>query len=171
MSAQTALRDEIVDLAGDLVAQATKAGIMVATAESCTGGMIGAAITDVAGSSAVFDRGFITYSNAAKIDMLGVSPDTLAAFGAVSAQTAAEMASGARHNSRADIAVSVTGIAGPGGGSRDKPVGLVWMGLCGSDGGIKTVELRFPETASRDTIRLLTVKAALSAVLLSMAVD
>lgn len=105
--------------------------IMLATAESCTGGMIAAAITDIAGSSAVFDRGFVTYSNAAKIDMLGVASQTLERHGAVSQQTALEMAAGALGHSDADIAVSVTGIAGPGGGSAEKPVGLVWFGLAG----------------------------------------
>jgi nicotinamide-nucleotide amidase len=103
-------------------------GVMIATAESCTGGMVAAAITDVAGSSAVFDRGFVTYSNAAKVDMLGVRPETLAAQGAVSEEVAAEMAAGALVRSQAGIAVSVTGIAGPG-GSEFKPEGRVCFGL------------------------------------------
>ena len=97
-------------------------------AESCTGGMLAAALTDIAGSSDVFDRGFVTYSNAAKIDMLGVNPDTLAAFGAVSEPTAREMAEGARTHSLADLSVSITGIAGPG-GSEFKPEGRVCFGL------------------------------------------
>lgn len=105
--------------------------IMLATAESCTGGMIAAAITDIAGSSAVFDRGFVTYSNAAKIAMLGVSAETLERHGAVSRETALEMAAGALKHSDAGIAVSVTGIAGPGGGSPEKPIGLVWFGIAG----------------------------------------
>src|SRR3977135_833189 len=98
---------------------------IVATAESCTCGLIAGAITDVAGSSGWFDRGFVTYSNEAKIEMLGVRPETLAAHGAVSEATEREMAVGALERSRADVAVAVTGVAGPAGGTPDKPVGLV----------------------------------------------
>lgn len=101
----------------------------IATAESCTGGMIAAALTHRAGSSQYFDRGFVTYSNQAKIDQLDVQPMTLERFGAVSEQTARLMARGAFAHSNADIAISVTGIAGPGGGSVDKPVGTVYIGL------------------------------------------
>lgn len=101
---------------------------MVATAESCTGGMVAAALTDVAGSSDIFERGFVTYSNAAKTQMLGVAPATLEAHGAVSEEVAAEMAQGARLNSGAQVAVSITGIAGPG-GSEFKPEGRVCFGL------------------------------------------
>src|SRR5262249_53163778 len=104
-------------------------GIMLTTAESCTGGMIAAALTDIPGSSDVVDRGFVTYSNEAKMEMVGVRHATLAAHGAVSRETAVEMAAGALAHSRAGIALSVTGIAGPGGGSAEKPVGLVWFGL------------------------------------------
>jgi nicotinamide-nucleotide amidase len=103
--------------------------LKIATAESCTGGMVSAALTSVPGSSAVFDRGFVTYSNEAKRDQLHVSPDTLAEFGAVSEQTAIEMAVGALRASAANIAISITGVAGPDGGSREKPVGLVYFGL------------------------------------------
>lgn len=103
-------------------------GWMLATAESCTGGMIAAAVTDIPGSSAVLDRGFVTYSNAAKTEMLGVDPALIAAHGAVSEQVADRMARGALRHSNADIAVSVTGIAGPG-GSDHKPEGLVCFGL------------------------------------------
>ena len=117
------------DLAHTIVHLAAEKHVMLATAESCTGGMIAAALTDIAGSSRVFDRGFVTYSNDAKQDMLGVTSETLATFGAVSSATAKEMAFGALSNSRADIAVSVTGIAGPSGGTPDKPVGLVWFGI------------------------------------------
>ncbi len=108
--------------------------VMIATAESCTGGLVAGAITAVAGSSAWFDRGFVTYSNAAKIEQLGVSPETIATHGAVSTRTAAEMAAGARRVSGADWAVAVTGVAGPGGGSVDKPVGTVCFGWAGPRG-------------------------------------
>ena len=103
-------------------------GLRIATAESCTGGMVAVALTDIAGSSDVFDRGFVTYSNAAKTQMLGVSPATLAQFGAVSEAVAQEMAIGALAHSQADIALSITGIAGPG-GSDFKPEGRVCFGL------------------------------------------
>lgn len=103
-------------------------GLRIATAESCTGGMVAVALTDIAGSSDVFDRGFVTYSNAAKTEMLGVKPATLAQFGAVSEEVALEMAMGALAHSHADIAVSITGIAGPG-GSDFKPEGRVCFGL------------------------------------------
>ncbi|MEM9788487.1 MAG: CinA family protein [Pseudomonadota bacterium] len=107
-------------------------GIMIATAESCTGGMVSAAITDIAGSSAVFDRGFVTYTNDAKMAQLGVRAATLAAHGAVSEQVAAEMAKGAIDHSEAGLAVSITGIAGPG-GSDHKPEGRVCFGIATPD--------------------------------------
>ena len=116
-------------LAADVLATARATGFKIATAESCTGGLIAGALTAVAGSSDVVDRGFVTYSNEAKQQMLGVSPITLEKFGAVSKATAKEMAYGALANSLADITISVTGIAGPGGGSEDKPVGTVWFGI------------------------------------------
>ena len=100
-------------------------GLNLATAESCTGGLVAAALTEIAGSSDVVDRGFVTYSNEAKQAMLGVPTATLKRYGAVSAQTAAAMAAGALKNSPADVAVAITGIAGPGGGTKQKPVGLV----------------------------------------------
>ncbi|TPN39265.1 CinA family protein [Mesorhizobium sp. B2-3-3] len=135
-------------------------GIMVATAESCTGGMIIAALTDIAGSSAVVDRGFITYSNEAKIDMLGVRAATLDAHGAVSRETAVEMAAGALARSRAGLTLAVTGIAGPGGGSVEKPVGLVWFGV-GLDGKMVTAERMLFADKGRDFIRRETVRHAL----------
>lgn len=101
---------------------------MLASAESCTGGMIAAACTDLAGSSVWFERGVVTYSNQAKTDLLGVAPDVIATHGAVSEAVARAMASGALQHSRAQVSLSVTGIAGPGGGSPDKPVGTVWFG-------------------------------------------
>jgi nicotinamide-nucleotide amidase len=112
----------------NLLARARYWGLRIATAESCTGGMVAVALTDIAGSSDVFDRGFVTYSNAAKEEMLGVSPDTLAAHGAVSEPVALEMANGALTRSEAGLAVSITGIAGPG-GSGVKPEGRVCFGL------------------------------------------
>lgn len=136
-------------------------GVMIATAESCTGGLIAAALTSIAGSSDVVDRGFVTYSNEAKQDMLGVDDDTLATHGAVSAQTAAQMAAGALARSRAGLAVSVTGIAGPDGGSADKPVGLVWFGLARTDGPVIT-ERRVFAGLDRDGVRRATVLHALA---------
>lgn len=134
-------------------------GVMIATAESCTGGMISAALTDIAGSSDVFDRGFVTYSNAAKITMLGVSPDTLAAHGAVSKPIAAEMAAGALARSDAQIAVAVTGIAGPG-GSEHKPEGRVCFGLA-MPGGTRTETVEFGPLG-RAAVRQATVDHALA---------
>jgi nicotinamide-nucleotide amidase len=109
-------------------------GLKIATAESCTGGLVAAALTEIAGSSAVVDCGFVTYSDAAKQKMLGVPAATLRRHGAVSAETAAAMAKGALQNSQADISVSITGIAGPGGGSKQKPVGLVYFAAASRDG-------------------------------------
>ena len=125
---------ELEKLAIELGAALKARGFMLALAESCTGGMVAQAVTSVAGSSAWFDRGFVTYSNEAKIDMLGVSAETLENFGAVSEQTAAEMALGclkasAVKHSQAHIAGSITGIAGPDGGTADKPVGTVCFGI------------------------------------------
>lgn len=120
-------------LANEILALARQAKVMIATAESCTGGMAAAALTEVPGSSDVFERGFVTYSNAAKQEMLGVSESTLAAHGAVSEPVAAEMARGARTRSKAQIAVAITGIAGPG-GSEFKPEGRVCFGLAGPAG-------------------------------------
>ncbi|MFP7570653.1 CinA family protein [Marivita sp. S2033] len=112
---------------------ATAAGVSVTTAESCTGGMIAAAITDVAGSSTIFERGFVTYSNQAKVDMLGVDPGTLDVYGAVSPEVAEQMARGARRAAGASIAVSVSGIAGPG-GSEHKPEGRVCFAVSTDNG-------------------------------------
>lgn len=125
----------------ELLAEARYWGLKIATAESCTGGMVAAALTDVAGSSDVFERGFVTYSNAAKVDLLGVLEETLAAYGAVSEPVAREMAEGALAHSGAQLAVSVTGIAGPG-GSEFKPEGRVCFGIArrGSETRFETVE-------------------------------
>jgi len=135
-------------LAPAVLAKARAAGLRIATAESCTGGMVAAALTDVAGSSDVFDRGFVTYSNAAKEAMLGVSAATLAAHGAVSEEVAREMAEGALAHSLAGLAVSITGIAGPG-GSEFKPEGRVCFGLArqGRATQLHTVEYGAPGRA------------------------
>lgn len=136
-----------------------KRGLRIATAESCTGGMIAAALTDVAGSSDVFERGFVTYSNDAKQELIAVPPAILAKHGAVSAETAEAMARGALARSRADVAISVTGIAGPGGGSADKPVGLVWFGIARKVGATLTVREVFE--GDRAAIRQAAVARAL----------
>ena len=126
--------------AADILAQGKRAGVMIACAESCTGGMLSAALTDLPGSSAVFERGFVTYTNTAKIEMLGVDPATLDAHGAVSELVALEMARGALARSGAAVAVSITGIAGPG-GSEHKPEGLVCFGLSqGAETRTETIE-------------------------------
>ena len=118
-------------------------GLMVATAESCTGGLVAAALTDIAGSSDVVDRGFVTYSNAAKQDLLAVPAALIAEHGAVSEPVARAMAEGALARSAAGLTVSITGIAGPGGGSADKPVGLVWFATALQGGETLSVEQRF----------------------------
>ena len=134
-----------------------------ATAESCTGGLVAGAITDTAGSSGWFDRGFVTYSNEAKIELLGVLPETLDRFGAVSEQTAREMVTGALERSRADIAVAVTGIAGPAGGTADKPVGLVWFAWGVRGGAVEAVSHQFP--GDRAAVREASVALALGGML------
>jgi nicotinamide-nucleotide amidase len=135
----------------DLLALARHRALRIATAESCTGGMVAAALTDVAGSSDVFERGFVTYSNAAKVDLLGVAEATLAAHGAVSEEVAREMAEGALAHSAADLAVSITGIAGPG-GSEFKPEGRVCFGLAlrGREARVETVDFG---ALGRDKVR------------------
>ena len=137
-------------LATEILQFALAKHAVIATAESCTGGMVAAALTDIAGSSAVFDRGFVTYSNQAKIDLLDVSAETLTAFGAVSEQTAAEMATGALSKSGATLAVSTTGIAGPG-GSDFKPEGRVCFGIATAEG-CRTETIEFG-ALGRDAVR------------------
>ncbi len=151
--------------AAEVLAAARARGVMLAAAESCTGGMIMAALTDVAGSSDVVDRGFVTYSNAAKRDMLGVDAATLDSFGAVSEQVAAEMAAGALARSRAGLAVSVTGIAGPG-GSEFKPEGRVCFGLADTHG-VRTETVDFGPLG-RDNVRRATVDHALALMLAAL---
>lgn len=126
------------------------AGLVCATAESCTGGGVGAAITAVAGSSEVFAGGVISYSNEVKRNVLGVESATLEKFGAVSSQTAAEMAVGARNLLKVDLAVALTGIAGPSGGTEEKPVGLVWFAIANKDG-VRTEKAIFP--GNREEVR------------------
>lgn len=151
---------EIGNLADRFLKACAEAGILAATAESCTGGLIIAAMTDIPGSSSMVDRGFVTYSNQAKMDMLGVNAATLDAHGAVSSETAFQMAEGALARSRAGIALAVTGIAGPDGGSADKPVGLVWFGLA-LEGKPTITEKRIFDNKGRDFIRRETVRHAL----------
>ncbi len=157
----------IEELSRLIIERGSEQELKIATAESCTGGMIASAITDIAGSSAVFDRGFVTYSNEAKTHMLGVSIDIIEIAGAVSEIVAREMVSGALDNSRADIAVAVTGVAGPGGGSEDKPVGLVFIAAKKRDGFANVSEIRFGEIG-RGEIRERSVKIALEMILAQM---
>ena len=155
------------DIAGpsrEIVTRFAAEGRMIATAESCTGGLIAGALTDIPGSSAVVDRGFVTYTNEAKRDLLGVQPRVLETHGAVSRECALQMVAGALRRSRADVAVAVTGIAGPGGGSETKPVGLVHIAAKARDGRIIHREMRYGDLG-RDGIRLATVRTALEMVL------
>ena len=149
--------------AQDLLALYRARGLKIATAESCTGGMVAALLTDIAGSSDVVERGFVVYSNAAKQEMLGVPADVLAAHGAVSGPTARALADGALARSRADVAVSITGVAGPGGGTADKPVGLVWFGVARRGRDTATIEKHFGELG-RNHVRLAAVNQALAMV-------
>ena len=149
-----------MNVAADILARARANGLRIASAESCTGGMVAAALTDTPGSSDVFERGFVTYSNAAKAEMLGVGETTLAAHGAVSEEVAREMAQGALARSQADLAVAVTGIAGPG-GSEHKPEGRVCFALARKDRptGCETVEFG---PLGRDAVRRASVERALT---------
>ena len=121
--------DDIRNLASAVLDTCRAQGLTLATAESCTGGLVAACLTEIAGSSDVVDRGFVTYSNQAKMELLGVAEATLAAHGAVSAEAATEMLAGALAHAPADLAIAITGIAGPGGGTAEKPVGLVFIGV------------------------------------------
>jgi nicotinamide-nucleotide amidase len=136
-------------------------GLKVATAESCTGGLVAGALTEIAGSSDVVDRGFVTYSNEAKQQMLAVAPETLRKHGAVSRQTAEAMARGAISHSNADLAISITGIAGPGGGSADKPVGLVHFAAAARTGALTHREMRYGDIG-RSEVRHKSVLQALA---------
>ncbi|UYV14833.1 CinA family protein [Porphyrobacter sp. ULC335] len=141
---QSLLPEEIATLAARVVAENAALGRKVVLAESCTGGLVAAAITEIAGSSAVLDRGYVTYSNEAKMEMLGVSRDIIETFGAVSIACAWAMAKGALDRSRADVAVAISGVAGPGGGSPQKPVGtVVFARVVRNEVGDPEGELRF----------------------------
>ena len=150
--------------AAEIVTSLKQSGMRICCAESCTGGMIAAAITDIAGSSAVFSRGFVTYSNQAKINMLGVKRETLNLYGAVSGQTVSEMASGAitASEDEADFAVAVSGIAGPDGGTVEKPVGLVY--ICVLKKGEVGQVTRYVFDGDRQSVRTQTVENALKTI-------
>jgi len=151
--------NELFELAQQLGQLLKSKGKKIATAESCTGGWIAQMITEVSGSSAWFDRGFVTYSNAAKMQMLGVKPETLDKFGAVSVQTATEMVTGTLAHSDADCAIAVTGIAGPDGGTAEKPVGTVFIAWADKNKDVKVVQKKL--MGNRHQIRRQTVKIAL----------
>ena len=151
-----------MNAAEKMVAEFSSRGLVCAVAESCTGGAIGSAIVSVSGASAVFAGGVISYSNDVKREVLNVNASTLERHGAVSSETASEMASGVRALMNADFAVSVTGVAGPGGGSEEKPVGLVWFGLAGKDG-VRTERMVFP--GGRSEVRGAAVEHALGMLL------
>ncbi|MBF6647960.1 CinA family protein [Methylobacter sp. BlB1] len=153
---------ELFELAEQLGRSLKAGGRKIVTAESCTGGWIAQTITEVPGSSAWFDRGFVTYSNISKVQMLGVRQETLEKYGAVSAETAMEMAQGALSNSDANCACAVTGIAGPDGGSPEKPVGTVFIAWQYKDGGCEVIKKQF--AGARHQIRRQTVKTAIEGI-------
>ena len=147
------------DLVDELIALLLARGFKLVTAESCTGGLLSAAITEKSGASEIFERGFITYSNEAKVEELEVPEDIIKQYGVVSSETAQAMAVGALKNSHTDIAVSITGIAGPDGGSEEKPVGLVYIGVALKNGLTETFGYVFE--GNRTEIRTQTVESAL----------
>jgi len=151
---------DLVERAARLLDGYRDRGWMIATAESCTGGLVASLLTEVAGSSAVVERGFVTYSNEAKSDLVGVPPELIASHGAVSESVARAMAEGALAHSRADVAVSVTGIAGPSGGTGAKPVGLVHFGLARKGEGTTHLERRYGDLG-RAEVRMRAVGEAL----------
>lgn len=165
MSTQEANIEELVR---QLAARLTEKGWMLATAESCTGGMIAAACTDLAGSSQWFERGFVTYSNEAKTEMLGVPAELIAKHGAVSEEVVRAMAEGALRHSRAQVSIAVTGVAGPGGGSAAKPVGTVWFGWS-VDGCSNSEQQQF--AGGRFAVRAATLQHALVGLLTQLNAD
>ena len=157
------MEQRIKKLAQKLGSILQQKGLYVSTVESCTGGGIAYAITSVSGSSSWFNQGYVTYSNESKHSLVGVNANTLQNFGAVSQQTVEEMASGCREKSGADLSVSVSGIAGPTGGTDEKPVGTVWMGISRRDG--KLISRRFLFDGDRDSVRMQTIICALEALI------
>jgi nicotinamide-nucleotide amidase len=155
--------EDIQTLARQVIETAAARGLVLVTAESCTGGLVAGALTAIAGSSAVVERGFVTYSNASKTDLLAVPADLIEACGAVSEPVARAMARGALAGSGADLSVSVTGVAGPGGGTAEKPVGLVHFSAVGPNGEIHAMH-RFGDIG-RDQVRLASVRVALGLLL------
>ncbi len=155
-------------LAGELVSLASERHVTFGTAESCTGGLICASVTDVAGASAVFWGGIVSYDNYVKMGLLGVREETLASHGAVSSETAGEMAMGAVKALGVDFAVAVTGIAGPGGGTAEKPVGLVYIATAGKNGVVEIKENHFD--GNRQEIRVQTVCEALQMLMRAIAI-
>jgi nicotinamide-nucleotide amidase len=151
--------EDILEQARGVLARFDAAGLMLATAESCTGGLIAGALTEIAGSSSVLERGFVTYSNEAKTELLSVPSELIGRLGAVSAEVAEAMAVGAVGHSRADVAVAVTGIAGPGGETPGKPVGLVYFGIARRGGVVRHQRHVFP--GDRSAVRFAAVRAAL----------
>lgn len=154
------MEEEITALSKELLARDWK----LVTAESCTGGGLAYALTNIPGSSNWFERGYVTYSNSAKEECLGVNPETLTTFGAVSEETAREMAEGALKHSQAQVSVSITGIAGPDGGSKDKPVGTVWIAFASVDK--ETIATRVNFSGSRLDIREQTIQWVLKNLLI-----
>ena len=152
--------DDLVRRAGAVLERCRAEGVKIAAAESCTGGLIAALLTEIPGSSAVVERGFVVYSNDAKIELLGVPAEMISAEGAVSEATARAMAEGALAASRAAVAVSVTGVAGPDGGSAEKPVGLVWF-ACARRGGATVVREERFGAIGRENVRMASVTTAL----------
>ena len=165
MKPMEVLKDEVFDLNGEeeaiyLVDFLKKKKLKISVAESCTGGLVSQLITSVSGASEVFEYGFVTYANEAKTNILGVSPDTLKAVGAVSADTAREMAAGAKEKAGSDIAVALTGIAGPTGGTEEKPVGLVYAGFAFKN---ESFAFEYRLKGSRDEIRMKAAAKTLEA--------
>jgi nicotinamide-nucleotide amidase len=154
-----AVSDEVRDAAVAVLTVCRAHGLKIATAESCTGGLVAGALTDIAGSSEVVDRGFVTYSNEAKQKMLGVPAETITQHGAVSRETAEAMARGALGNADADLVVSITGIAGPGGGSAGKPVGLVHFAAASRNGALVHAEMRYGDIGRSDVRRKSVLQA------------
>jgi nicotinamide-nucleotide amidase len=155
------MRPEMTNRAATLLDAYREKGLKIATAESCTGGLVAALLTEISGSSSVMERGFVTYSNEAKIELIGVPAELIAAHGAVSEPVARAMAEGALAHSRADVAVGITGVAGPTGGTATKPVGLVHFGLARKGAATIHLERRYGDLG-RETVRRRAVEDALA---------